>query len=297
MTTLLVLQPSVGMTWPRSIARALGSTIGAVLAVLIGTFLHTPLALSLAVFPLIGLTMSLRKVNYVLFVTFLTPTFVLVADLAFPANELVYSVARLGNNLLGVMLALLATYLLWPKRDAEGLGAALDEAIQSNLKYLILSLQSENGLDERCEAARRKAGLASNKLEDMSRLALLERLRLAGSNRDVPVVAELLRRIAGTASQFRVSTDNCESALELTDWVKSTAERLRGIGNRTHSPKPARDRQPIVHSDIERSIVDQIARLSNAADLTGFNAAPKPGIENVAMSVNLNLPIQRCAKK
>jgi uncharacterized membrane protein YccC len=236
---------------------------------------NTPLALSLAVFPLVCLTMSLRKVNYVLFVTFLTPTFVLVADLAFPANELIYSMQRLENNLLGVLLALVATYLLWPKRDAEGLSTAIDEAIQSNLKYLVLSLQSGNGLDERCEAARREAGLASNKLEEMSRLALLESLRMVGRNCDVPALAQLLRRIAGTASQFRVSTESPELAHEVTDRVKSAAERLKGFGSRAFSQRRAEDAQPTVRSGIQRSIVDQVAMLAHKADTVTLSTGPK----------------------
>ncbi|HEY1611865.1 MAG TPA: FUSC family protein, partial [Paraburkholderia sp.] len=119
MATLLVLQPSVGSTWPRSLERAAGSAAGAVLAAAIGRVAHTPLALSLAVFPLVGLTMTLRRVNYGLFVLFLTPTFVLVADFAMPSGELQHALARVGNNLLGVALALFATYFLWPLRDAN----------------------------------------------------------------------------------------------------------------------------------------------------------------------------------
>jgi hypothetical protein len=118
MATLLILRPSIATTWPRGVKRAAGSTAGAALAVVIGFLVHTPLAISLVVFPLVCVTMALRRVSYSLYVIFLTPTFVLVADLATPADEFAYAMARLGNNVLGCVIALLAAYLLWPTRRA-----------------------------------------------------------------------------------------------------------------------------------------------------------------------------------
>ncbi len=118
MATLVILQPSIETTWPRSIERAMGSIAGAALAVVIGLLAHTSLAISLVVFPLVCLTIALRRVSYSLYVVFLTPTFVLVADFATPDNTFAYALARLGNNVLGCVIALLAAYLLWPTRGA-----------------------------------------------------------------------------------------------------------------------------------------------------------------------------------
>ena len=75
--TVLVLQPSVATTWPRALERAVGSVLGGALAALLGLVLHTPLAITAAVFPLAIATMAVRSVNYGLFVFFLTPLFVL----------------------------------------------------------------------------------------------------------------------------------------------------------------------------------------------------------------------------
>jgi len=123
MATLLVMHPSIRTTLSRAIERSGGTTIGAALAIAIGQFAHTSAAQSLAVFPLVCLTITLRKVNYGLFVIFLTPTFVLVANLALPADEVGYAFARFGNNVIGALLALIATYILWPNRNADDLSA------------------------------------------------------------------------------------------------------------------------------------------------------------------------------
>lgn len=234
MATLLVLQPSVGTTWPRSLDRAVGSLIGAVIAVVLGMVVHTPLALSLVVFPLICLTMALRKVGYILYVIFLTPTFVLVTDLAAPANELIYSATRLGNNILGVVLALLGTYLLWPKRDADNLPDALADAVAANLHYLRLSLHAGTVSYAECEAARRAAGLASNRLEQTYKLARLEQLKLISQDRQTAEIAALLRGIAGAASQARLLQGDAVPDGEFVSWVERTVEAIllvRGGGS------------------------------------------------------------------
>ncbi len=86
MATLLILQPSIATSWPRSIERAAGSIVGGLLAAAIGLVVHSPLAISLCVFPLVCATMALRPVSYSLFVMFITPAFVLVADFAAPGG-------------------------------------------------------------------------------------------------------------------------------------------------------------------------------------------------------------------
>ncbi|MRW83062.1 hypothetical protein GJ698_03025 [Pseudoduganella sp. FT26W] len=115
MAVLLVLQPSAAGTWPRSVERALGTVVGTIIAVAISGLAQSPLAIAVAVFPLIGLTMALRPLGYGVFVAFLTPSFVLVADYAMPViDEYNYVLARLENNLLGSAIAVAATLILWP---------------------------------------------------------------------------------------------------------------------------------------------------------------------------------------
>ncbi|MTV41361.1 FUSC family protein [Duganella radicis] len=117
MAVLLILQPSAAGTLPRSLQRAVGTAIGTLIAVAIGALAQTPLEIALAVFPLIGLTMALRPVGYSVFVAFLTPSFVLVADYAMPTIDYTYALVRLENNLLGSAIAVAATLTLWPLMD------------------------------------------------------------------------------------------------------------------------------------------------------------------------------------
>jgi uncharacterized membrane protein YccC len=263
MAVLLTLQPSVATTWPRGVERAVGSTLGALLAIAIGHFVHTPLAISLAVFLTICLTMSLRPVSYSLFVIFLTPSFVLVADYAAPASEYAYAMARLGNNILGCAIALLATYLLWPHRDTKNLHIALVEAVRANLAHLAAALTPDDADDSACEAARRQAGLSSNSAEHFHRLVRMEGRRRDGTAVTMVEVLPLLRRIAGTATQARARTDRSEDTGALAAWISATSDNLvahlRGEDLLSQQHPFSVDGL----SPVEATVVKQVLRLSH----------------------------------
>lgn len=219
MATLLILQPSVATTWPRGIERVAGSVVGALLAVLIGLGIDSPLGISLMVFPLICATMALRRVSYGLHVMFMTPAFVLVADYAAPANEMVYAFSRLGNNVLGCAMALLATFLLWPDREADDLERRLADAVSANLRYLLAVLAAGGRWDAGVAALRRQAGLASNNAEQVCQRLRIERRGSAAGMHDAMRTLALLRRVAGSSARISFSAQAAPAGPELLDWA------------------------------------------------------------------------------
>jgi uncharacterized membrane protein YccC len=244
--------------------RVVGSAAGAALAVANGFVPQTPLAISMAVFPLVWLTMALRKVSYGLYVAFLTPAFVLVANFASPADERLYVIARLGDNILGVAFAVLATYLLWPKRESDRLADATDEVIRWHLEYLVKSVRSGEHSYEDCESARRMAGLASNNAEEIYKHARLEK-RTKETNAcfdDAVKTFELLRRIAGVAGRMRVTTQQQGADPALGNWIVTTCESIVG---RLHR-RPSMARQEAISTEglgpLEADAVTQLTQLS-----------------------------------
>jgi uncharacterized membrane protein YccC len=273
MAALLILQPSVATTWPRSVERAVGSALGAMLAVGIACFVHTPLAISLTVFPLIGLTMGLRPVSYSLYVVFLTPSFVLVADYASSANEFAYAMARLGNNVLGCAVALLATYFLWPSRETKNLHVALTEAVQAHLAYLTAALLRQgSGDDTGCESARRDAGLASNRAEHTYRLVRMESRHHDKAFNRIAEVLQLLRRIAGTAAKLQARAGLSQATNELATWIEATRDdllsHLRGDDLMFQAQAHPLDGLSLVETAAVRQLL-QLSDLLRDADNTG----------------------------
>lgn len=227
MAALLILQPSIAGTWPRSIERAAGSIAGGLLAAGIGLLIHSPIGISLIVFPLVCATMALRPVSYSLFVFFLTPTFVLVADFATPgASEWIYAWTRLGNNVLGCVIALLATFVLWPSREPVDFRKRLADAVQANLNYLVAALEHAGGEDAAVERLRRAAGLASNNAEEAFNRLRLERLESSMADRAAITALALLRRVAGTATRMRLAANKSRADSELTGWIATVSREM-----------------------------------------------------------------------
>ena len=262
MATLLILQPSIAATWPRSIERAAGSIVGGVLAAAIGYAIHSPLGISLAVFPLVIATMALRPVSYSLFVLFLTPTFVLVADFATPgANEFAFALTRLGNNVLGCVLALLATFYLWPTREKVDYRAYLSDAVRANVAYLRAALASPRRSEKDMERLRRAAGLGSNNAEEAIGRMRLEKLEDSMADTVTLTVLSLLRRMAGTATQLRLSATRREMHGELGAWVELMSADIDSALNRNLRPirhaLPAREGL----TSLEADAVGELARM------------------------------------
>ncbi|WP_144156640.1 FUSC family protein [Paraburkholderia sp. BCC1885] len=227
MAILLILQPSIAATWPRSIERAAGSIAGGLLAAAIGFAVHSPIAISLIVFPLVCATMALRPVSYSLFVLFLTPTFVLVADFATPgASELIFALARLGNNVLGCSIALLATFVLWPSREPIDFRMRLADAVQANFDYLVGALEHAGGEDIEVERLRRAAGLASNNAEEAFNRLRLEKLESSLADRAAVTALALLRRVAGTATRMRFAANQARADNALIEWIAAVSREI-----------------------------------------------------------------------
>ncbi|HEY0778170.1 MAG TPA: FUSC family protein, partial [Gemmatirosa sp.] len=78
-TTLIVLQPSAGMTLRRSAARVLGTVLGGAVAAVLAAALHDARLIAVVVFPLAAAAVALRVIHYGVYTFFLTPVFVLIA--------------------------------------------------------------------------------------------------------------------------------------------------------------------------------------------------------------------------
>ena len=263
MATLLILQPSVSTTWPRGIERVAGSVAGGLLAVLIGLAVHTPLAISLVVFPLIVATMALRRVSYSLHVMFMTPAFVLVADYAMPASEMAYAMSRLGNNVLGCALALLATFFLWPDREADDLDQRLAGAVSANLQYLLGVLAAGGKWDSSIAHLRREAGLASNNAEQVvQRLRIERRLdRSSGTGLAALRTLPLLRRVAGSTARISLSPDAVPATPVLLAWIAGVGREIDALLRGDASVPAPGDCQATDLSTLQADAVAQVLLL------------------------------------
>jgi uncharacterized membrane protein YccC len=234
-TVVLIQQPYLYYSGVRAIERVLGGVLGGALAALLGLMFHSQLSLLLMMFPLAMACMSFRAVNYSLFVLFLTPLFVLILDLTHPGvPEPAIAGIRAMNTVIGGAIALAGSLLLWPGSEGDRLKLALADAIERNGKLASIAL-STPGEDVRpIRAARRAAGLASNKADEARRRAGLEIWWRRSELKAADEVLAALRRLAGTAVALWLdgqSEAGRESDQAMGDWgaqaTASAAQALR----------------------------------------------------------------------
>lgn len=106
-TTVAVLQPYPTATVERAVERAMGTIAGCLAVIAITWLVRGPLALGAVMFAFATASMLARIRSYRLFVVFLTPVFVLVADRMYAEWSLVAT--RILDVAAGGALAILAT--------------------------------------------------------------------------------------------------------------------------------------------------------------------------------------------
>lgn len=134
MTAFLLMQPYRVRTTTRAIQRTVGTVAGAMLAALVATLLPDPVAMSVVLVILGGMSAMVLQFNYALYALFVTPTFVLLLERYHPDSTL-YGV-RMMNTALGGLLALLAGVLLWPGKEQVRFGESLATALERASDYL-----------------------------------------------------------------------------------------------------------------------------------------------------------------
>jgi uncharacterized membrane protein YccC len=135
MTVVIVLKPNFGGTLQRSIQRITGTVLGALVGALLVLASPEPWLLW-AILPVLAFaTFALRNVNYTLFSLALTPTVLLMLDIAHPIT-VTDSFLRVLHTIIGSVLALLSGYVLFPLWESIRLPLHIAEALRAEAAFL-----------------------------------------------------------------------------------------------------------------------------------------------------------------
>jgi uncharacterized membrane protein YccC len=244
-TIVATMQPYYTLTYTRAIERVLGTAAGGVVAALVGLVCTTPLSIAAAMFPLAIAALAVRAVSLGLFMTTLTPLVVLLVEIGQPGtSEWLIAGARAALTILGGIIAVAASFLLWPNREPAVLAAEVKAAIAAHGQYAetelshLLGETSAIAMDQ----SRRQAGLASNSLEASITRALVEPARANHPLLDAALVIDAaLRRFAGrlTAMPLDPGFATMPHAV-LRAWREWIGGAMRGLatGKTTLPPRP-----------------------------------------------------------
>lgn len=269
-TAAVILQPFLATTWQRAVERVVGSVLGGLIAAVIGLILPDPMAIVALLFPLAVATMAVRSVNYTLFVLLLTPQFVLIAELFQTGLAPSWQLAGLRalDSVLGGALGLAAGFLLWPSREATQLPKQLAQALRANRDYLAAALAGVP--DAAVQAARRRAGLASNNAEaSFQRLLSEPRRRPPKAAEPAMTILGCLRRLAGAAATLSLVPAETRTAAvpvlaTMRDWSSASIDAIaKAIEQGADTPSP----QALPDLPAEGVIKDEIARIQRQIDV------------------------------
>jgi uncharacterized membrane protein YccC len=160
MTVVIVLKPNFGGTLQRSVQRITGTVLGALLGALLVLASPEPWVLWAVLPALVFATFALRNYNYTLFALSLTPTVLLMLDIAHPIT-VTDSFLRVLHTIIGSVLALLSGYLLFPLWESRRLPLQIAEALRAEAAFLRALRDAMLGKNERpISEFRRDAAIA-----------------------------------------------------------------------------------------------------------------------------------------
>jgi uncharacterized membrane protein YccC len=266
-TIVATMQPFFALTYTHAVQRIAGTALGGLIAAGVGLLCTTPLTISLAMFPLTIAALAVRAVNFGLYTLALTPVVVLLVETGQPDTaEWRIALARAAFTTIGGLVAVAASFALWPSREPERLVAGAREAIGAHGAYAkaVFAYLLGEAPPAAVEAARRGAGVASNTLEAAINRALIER---GDGGRDlleaVLLIDASLRRCAGQLSALQLDPEPRtaaarDSSREWRDWTVGALRSL-AAGQTELPPRP-----DAVVSDAVRRFARQIELMAGA---------------------------------
>ncbi|MEH2196904.1 FUSC family protein [Nostoc sp.] len=134
LTALVALKPNFGGTSETTVQRVIGTILGGIIGISLILLLKNPLAIAVCFLFLVFVAMSVRSLSYSIFIILLTPAIILLLNLI-RAGGWEVGVLRIVDSLIGGVLALLGSYLLFPSWERQQLPAQLEKTIRANLAY------------------------------------------------------------------------------------------------------------------------------------------------------------------
>ena len=178
-TVLIILQPYGGATVLKALQRVLGTVAGALLTVALVAVIHDARGLLVAIFILATICVAFLRVNYLVYAVFLTPTFVLLAEMS--AGDWHLAEVREIDTLIGGALGLLGAWLLWPTPERDRFPELAAQAIRAAAAHLRLVASMWSRTDDESSvalaAARRDASLAATNAEASFERMVVESMR------------------------------------------------------------------------------------------------------------------------
>jgi uncharacterized membrane protein YccC len=269
LTAFIMMQPYAAATKVRALQRVGGTILGAVLAAAIPNFVEDPRVMMVIIIVLAGTSASVLQLNYGLYSTFLTPSFVLLAEVHARDPHLIG--VRILNTLIGASLAFMATYVLRHHESArfdDAVARAYDVAAQYLDEVTHVLVAGVPLPSQEIIARRRAYGVALNGADLALDKVVAERVTSAVLEPRMSQVV-FLRRLGAAINALgstRAVVDSKAHTVELAAFGASASAVLRSLSEALHSGVAVVPRTRIERPVSEPVLAARIARLDRVLD-------------------------------
>ncbi|MDF5710137.1 MAG: FUSC family protein [Nostoc sp. S4] len=301
LTALVALKPNFGGTSETTVQRVIGTILGGIISITLLLVVKNQLAIAICFLLLVFTAMSVRALSYSIFIILLTPAIILLLNLI-NAGDWKIGILRIVDSFVGGVLALLGSYLLFPRWERQQLPAQLEKTIRANLVYFqqviatylhrkqSTSADSINMLRHQAALENANATAAAQRLFSEPRhvqgeiepvMTLMVYIR--GFFSSVTTLAEHIREFSG---EYQFTEFN-----RLTDSIIQVLENLANALQQGQPPQklPALDNHlEAIHGQIQQL---HTARLSEIA--TNPNTSITPTLQAVREQTPLSIELER----
>lgn len=230
LTVIFILQPYAGLTLVKGLQRVVGTVVGGIVAALLPLALHHPVAPPVVISLLAAAAVVTFPLNYAIFAFFVTPTFVLLAEMHTGSWDL--AGARVVHTLIGAALAMAGARLLWSLPERRRFPAYATEALRAARDYLRAAAEAraQPALANRLPELRRELGLAIiNAGESFQRLVIEEGAGARAPEAEHTLLVYLRRLAAAAVALATAPPLSPPEAAALRDLVAGAEDTLESL--------------------------------------------------------------------
>jgi uncharacterized membrane protein YccC len=266
LTVVIILQPYTSTTFQKGLQRVGGTIAGGILAAVLLSLVHSPELMMVLIFAGAALTVALLPLNYGLYSLFLTPTFVLLAEVGGTDWHLIW--LRVGNTIGGAGIAYLAAWLLWPASERGLVGDDLAEALRALAEYARCIGECD---DQQAESSRRTYLVAFQNADASLQRLLSESGRAAGDTHSIDVESFMALLVFTRRFSLALSAivTGSQDRLRLDPLTRLSSQVLSDIASAIqehHPPSPLPDVSRAWHVAGAERLLEPLRSMHRAAE-------------------------------
>ncbi|OKH36218.1 hypothetical protein NIES2119_18110 [[Phormidium ambiguum] IAM M-71] len=288
LTALVALKPNYGGTTQTTLQRVFGTVLGGMIGIAIVTLVHNSGIIVGCLLLLIVAAIAVRPLSFSLFITLLTPAIILLVNITSKGGWEI-GVLRIVDSLAGGLLALLGSYLLFPRWERQQLPAQLEKTIRANLAYFEQAINlylnpNQNTAAGMLAKKRRQAALENANVAAAAQRLFSEPRHVQGEVEPITTTILYIRRFFNsvtTLAEHRRELSKeyqCSDFKQFADAVVRVLENLGDALQLRQSPALLPDFAPNLEAIRDR--VEQL-HTERASELASASGSKTPTLQAI----------------